>query len=735
MATDIAIASLTNLPAGQVANGDIIPIVDISDLTNPGGTTKGATAAALALYANTHSGIFSVKDYGALGDGTTDDTAAIQLTVFTAAAAGGATYFPGGTYVISNTITFVAGNTYSLFGDGEQSIIRPLIPGGSGALSWWFGAGVGLDLHGCLISIDSLVFDGINVPATYTPSNQGTKTPLVLWGASTSSVISEVVIRNCVFRNCMNLYQPADRTTANYWNAGSGGINLQFADKVSLTNNRFDTVWSYPMLLKNCRVANISGNIAETCFNAFIGAAGGTYNITGNTCRNTGTFGCDIGESGEQIQSTDVSITGNSFQSMAWYYGVVRMQGAVNYVLSGNVVDLIALNSSLNSGYAFYTQRHNYDISAVNQTDAILISVKQAPTAPAGVIGNMVISGNSININDVVQHGIYVYLDGVASGQTSGLSITGNMIGYVVATTAQAITRAYIRVQRSTNTFSCFGVSIQGNICTARYAPSLDVTQTNANDRPFMIGGGSSSGSTANLSGVTIAANHINPVAADAGTLTKEFLNIDLYVADIVIGMNNCVVFLHKPLYTPDTTYVSDLNYEEVAFAPTQTLVAASTVLPIAQNIPISAAGNISMSGAVLPTSGQKDGKFVRLTNVSGNNITLTTGGGSNLTLLSTTLVLAPNQSVSLVYDLIFTAWREVGRTVGGAVVATTLTASGAFGVNGATAQTAVASGGAAPAGGTGATAGAYDTSAHRDALITLVNNMRTALVNNGIMS
>lgn len=40
----------------------------------------------------------------------------------------------------------------------------------------------------------------------------------------------------------------------------------------------------------------------------------------------------------------------------------------------------------------------------------------------------------------------------------------------------------------------------------------------------------------------------------------------------------------------------------------------------------------------------------------------------------------------------------------------------------------------AAPAGGTGATAGAYDTAANRDALIALVNEMRTVLVNLGLM-
>jgi len=57
----------------------------------------------------------------------------------------------------------------------------------------------------------------------------------------------------------------------------------------------------------------------------------------------------------------------------------------------------------------------------------------------------------------------------------------------------------------------------------------------------------------------------------------------------------------------------------------------------------------------------------------------------------------------------------------------------GTFGCNGATAQAAYVVGGAAAAGGVGATAGAYDTAEHRDALITLVNNIRTALINNGI--
>jgi hypothetical protein len=63
------------------------------------------------------------------------------------------------------------------------------------------------------------------------------------------------------------------------------------------------------------------------------------------------------------------------------------------------------------------------------------------------------------------------------------------------------------------------------------------------------------------------------------------------------------------------------------------------------------------------------------------------------------------------------------------------LAMTGGLGVNGKAAQSAYASGGAAPSGGTGTSAGGWDTAAHRDAAITLLNNIRSALVANGIMS
>lgn len=65
----------------------------------------------------------------------------------------------------------------------------------------------------------------------------------------------------------------------------------------------------------------------------------------------------------------------------------------------------------------------------------------------------------------------------------------------------------------------------------------------------------------------------------------------------------------------------------------------------------------------------------------------------------------------------------------------TTFTVGTGFGCNGASPQTPYASGGTAPAGGTGTAAGGWDTAAHRDAAITLLNNIQAALVAVGIMS
>jgi pectate lyase-like protein len=56
---------------------------------------------------------YNVKDYGAVGDGSTDDTAAFQAAIAAVCATGGILYIPSGNYVINSTLDFAALNGYT----------------------------------------------------------------------------------------------------------------------------------------------------------------------------------------------------------------------------------------------------------------------------------------------------------------------------------------------------------------------------------------------------------------------------------------------------------------------------------------------------------------------------------------------------------------------------------------------------------------------------------------------
>lgn len=62
----------------------------------------------------------NVKDYGAKGDGVTDDSAAIQLAVTAICGAEGILYFPPGDYRLKTTITF-PNKSFSIFGSGPTA--------------------------------------------------------------------------------------------------------------------------------------------------------------------------------------------------------------------------------------------------------------------------------------------------------------------------------------------------------------------------------------------------------------------------------------------------------------------------------------------------------------------------------------------------------------------------------------------------------------------------------------
>lgn len=89
-------------------------VTDLDSLLfNPIIDAVNSNTAAAAMVANAGTGIYNVldADYGAVGDGVTDDTDAIQAAIDAAGAAGGGiVYFPAGRYVLSLQPTYWSAN-------------------------------------------------------------------------------------------------------------------------------------------------------------------------------------------------------------------------------------------------------------------------------------------------------------------------------------------------------------------------------------------------------------------------------------------------------------------------------------------------------------------------------------------------------------------------------------------------------------------------------------------------
>lgn len=94
------------------------------------GTVKATGSTAARTLRDRFADIVNVKDYGAVGNGTTDDTTAVQAAINAAVLAGGHVFVPAGTYIIKNVELF-AGNV--LQGAGRALTKLKLAPGLTGS--------------------------------------------------------------------------------------------------------------------------------------------------------------------------------------------------------------------------------------------------------------------------------------------------------------------------------------------------------------------------------------------------------------------------------------------------------------------------------------------------------------------------------------------------------------------------------------------------------------------------
>jgi len=188
----------------------------------------------------------SVKDFGAVGDGVTDDTAAIQAAVDT----GGTIYFPNGTYEITHVD--LSSNTY-LVGESWDAIIHQISgtdprPGGYDGMFTINYANNATPTKD--VAFRNLQFR-MNLPAgAYTTADE--QSHIILGGHT-----ENIVIDNCFFYGWRG-----DAVFVGAQMSGVGVPTNYVAQNTSITNCRFDGIDN------TCRQGITGGSVDGLYINA-----------------------------------------------------------------------------------------------------------------------------------------------------------------------------------------------------------------------------------------------------------------------------------------------------------------------------------------------------------------------------------------------------------------------------------------------------------------------------------
>lgn len=338
--------------------------------------TPSHTGAVSRTVASKLDETVSVTDFGATGDGATDDTAAVQ-----AAIDAGNAFFPAGTYLISSTLTVPSSRLLS--GDGRGSIVKLASASNTNMVqNSNYSAGTNAD-----ITILNLAFDG-NV-ANQTNNGSYDKMGIAFKGVTNARIegchvfdqgtdclnlincTNPVVVNNelegaynhaCTFENTDgfigkgNIVHNCGSTTDAYTFTSSGhafiGVNVACDDAVIEGNYIYSMGDSCIRNERAGRGWTITGNVVIDSGKDSIkvmGLVGTTTKpkanvITGNVVINAGNNG--IVANGDQLQVTGNVIWGtgkNTSGSAAgkWFAsasGISITDGSTDVVVENNYV-------------------------------------------------------------------------------------------------------------------------------------------------------------------------------------------------------------------------------------------------------------------------------------------------------------------------------------------------------------------------------------------------------------
>lgn len=142
-------------------------------------------------------GLFNVKSYGATGNGTTDDTTAIQNAIN--AAAGNTLYIPAGTYKITTTLT--VNTEMIILGGGERDSILQW-QGGASTLFHVTSSADNVEMHSITIDNTGTATIGIQLDCVRALITKVFSNPLVKFSSYMITTNTANTTYHMIFRDC-----------------------------------------------------------------------------------------------------------------------------------------------------------------------------------------------------------------------------------------------------------------------------------------------------------------------------------------------------------------------------------------------------------------------------------------------------------------------------------------------------------------------------------------------------
>jgi len=459
---------------------------------------SGTGAVATTVQAKLRESV-SVLDFGAKGDGTTDDTAAINAAALAVSSAGGLVFFPPGTYKTTAAINLYSKVTY--YGAGSASVIACT----NGNINQFYGTGLSeCTVRELKISATSVGTTAYVGAINFESSTNCYVTNIELVGMAWAGVLlsnSSYCKVSGVYAHGwqgsiqdsadINVFRVSQFNTIDgnfLYGGGWHGVLVQdpgtslIPSKNIITNNRVGAHAAYGIITYNIDTADsftqINNNYVEGILGSvlanssgagiYVQNSGGAI-VTGNTVKN-----CCINTSNVTLTPAGIAFNNisaglspcicsdNNIIDIVNYFGIEVASSVGSVSITGNVIRLIN-NTSSNTIGVYINAASNCTVTGNN----IILS------ASTNTIG-IALSANGVATNNTVIQGNNIVNSGYAGIRTLQV---GAFLNYVVTITGNiCTTTSATSIPLIVNSGQSFQVT--GNVFTANAAYAATLTST-----------------------------------------------------------------------------------------------------------------------------------------------------------------------------------------------------------------------------------------------------------------